>query len=618
MEQKSANWRGRSYSKSRAALRKNKEKSGKCPIPLFVPGQPYFVYWDVTVMITLLYVAIVTPADVALFGGERSRELIGLGALVDCIFVLDMLIQCNLAYELENGNGYERDRVKIMKRYLSGWFTIDTISVIPFAYITNNDLALLLKLLRLLRYGRILDRWGVLLLSWNVLTKMVTTSGFIVCLVSHWGACFWIIIAKERLGNPTWIDNAEADAGRELLAWDIYARAIHWSVMTLTTVGYGDVAVPANTVEYFLSALYMVLVGAVWAFIIGSSSSVSSLRNQLEMEFIVRLDDLNFFMRSHNFTKEQRSELRTFFHRHKALRHRQRWKDLLPMMSPNLQRDVSLRAHGNLLRRVKYFRRVSDNFLQDLSMMLEFRLFPPGELINCANSLYIVLRGCVMGQNMRIFRKGGHWGDVITINNPHLRSSCLGLALTYVEVAIIQVTDENSPDNSIESLEALLREYPEDKKRLRKVAVRDLIRRVVRYEMRIYKESKSRLYSRRREGKEHQKRGRNMGYESIDGNTSTSFKSRSISPTARSDRKSKRRFSYSGTANKSGSTLGLMRTQPRRAKVLRKQSSLISIRTSEQTAHHHRDETNNGSLVSGNVDMELKKVNSLDSVAEDS
>ena len=50
---------------------------------------------------------------------------------------------------------------------------------------------------------------------------------------------------------------------------------MHWSVMTLTTIGYGDIA-PTNPIEYYCCCVMMLTMAALWAMLISHLFVVAS------------------------------------------------------------------------------------------------------------------------------------------------------------------------------------------------------------------------------------------------------------------------------------------------------------------------------------------------------
>ena len=81
----------------------------------------------------------------------------------------------------------------------------------------------------------------------------------------------------------------------------LYVTSLYLSVMTISTVGYGDVT-PQTTTERFYLVVAMLLGASVYAYVVGSICGIIASMNQKETEFQETMDQLN------NFIREQRMQ----------------------------------------------------------------------------------------------------------------------------------------------------------------------------------------------------------------------------------------------------------------------------------------------------------------------
>lgn len=118
------------------------------------------------------------------------------------------------------------------------------ISLLPVPYIEA------LRVLRLLRFASCYH-----VLRWSEYRSKALQVGAVtlaLALVSHWVACGWMLTHDFEV-----VGFAEN-----------YVSSLYWAVMTLTTVGYGDV-VPTGSADRIFSMLAMLMGVGVFGVVIG-------------------------------------------------------------------------------------------------------------------------------------------------------------------------------------------------------------------------------------------------------------------------------------------------------------------------------------------------------------
>jgi hypothetical protein len=192
---------------------------------LLKPGSFYTQHWDHLMIVALIYTALVTPYEIALV--EQDGPLLGAlfvtNRLVDFTFLVDMFISLNLMFFNEKGL-LVKSRRRIRHRYLTGWFGIDFITILPYDLMTLNSteelgmlrflrIFRLLKLLRILRASRLFKdahtRFGFSTAVTTVFQLMLTLT-----LLNHWLACIWGMSAMLQPQHVStwltvWLDSQE-------------------------------------------------------------------------------------------------------------------------------------------------------------------------------------------------------------------------------------------------------------------------------------------------------------------------------------------------------------------------------------------------------------------------
>lgn len=196
--------------------------TGERKFCLFYPGDKFKdVYWDVFISMILILSLGVTPINIAF--SEELELFPGFLIFVysiDLFFVIDIFISFNTSFMDEKGKLID-DRCHVAKEYLTGWFFIDFISVLPFDLIleasTNGAhniarIARVSKLYKLVKITRLI-RFLKMLKKNNRINKKISTAAqyerlgmFILALLllAHFIGCMWIFAGKAVEGS-SWI-----------------------------------------------------------------------------------------------------------------------------------------------------------------------------------------------------------------------------------------------------------------------------------------------------------------------------------------------------------------------------------------------------------------------------
>lgn len=397
---------------------------------LIDPNSPFMRKWDLTSIALLLFVMVVTPYEVA-FLTTSFNGLFVINRMIDIYFISDMVLQFFLMYRDEEKGIMIKDQAMIIKKYMSFWFWIDFVSVLPFDLLglifqsddLNKAKALrvvrlfrLAKLLRILRAGRMFDRWeSAIAVNYSMLTLFQFL--FLTVIVAHWMACAWHMVKViEDNTTENWVI-AYLGADHTLYNGEVYIVSLYWAVMTMSTIGYGDV-VAKTTAERVVATFGMFIGSSIFAYIVGAVTGTVATMGARKTEFYELMDGVNAYMEEVQLPNVIRMRIREYFRHRFNTGTLHSNADLLNMMSPALREGVATHTHAGWIRDIPYFAQCNDDFVVKVALSLEHRTFAPHELVitllEDTDIMYIVKAGVCACKGM-IYTSGKVFGeDMIT------------------------------------------------------------------------------------------------------------------------------------------------------------------------------------------------------------
>jgi hypothetical protein len=400
--------------------------------------------WDTYIMFLIVFSCVDVPFRVGLNApAEGAMLYFELGLTVS--FCTDVCLTFNTAYL--DGDMFIIDRKRIAANYFRGWFLIDAASSFPFEVIelfthavagvadaqidgtleTNQLLRTLrlFRLVRLLRLAKLQDYITMIEDHLRVNLQVINLVKMVLFLVylMHLLGCFWHFLAinsmaevRARLSSPlpeaqpkraadrrfpsslvpfphlitlcarpqvTWL--ADYDGGSALTAGvsTRYLYSVYWALMTLTTVGYGDIVATNNGERLYV--LVTLLIGAiVFGYVL---SSVGDLISNIDPNTTIVQDELNKiknYMRWHRVPTELAVKIRKYADYHFGRRLPLDEEAILSTLTPQLRRELQRHLLKKTVSIIELFDDSSDDMLLELHKKLTPQLFEAHEDISKA------------------------------------------------------------------------------------------------------------------------------------------------------------------------------------------------------------------------------------------
>jgi len=421
-------------------------------------------YWDSVTFACLLYTAILTPVEVCVVRPTESQEvgfLFVVNRMVDFFFSIDLVINFFLAYQEspKRGSRWVTDRQQIVRHYLSTWFVLDLVSVLPFDLFTWSGLIpangsskvlqmlriirllRLVKLLRIIRASRIFARWQSF---FGFTYAEMTMMKFIVLtiMMMHAMACCWAYLGLNWSPTPgisletetTWVDKYGFTG---YTTTRLYAISLY--VATVSMFGGVGSITPQNYPEYILLTAMMIGGSLVWAWVIGSLCGILATLNPSLQGFHNTMDELNAFIKERDISSTMAVRLRDYFRATQDFNRLASYDKLMAMMSTQLRGDTALIIAQATLQKVWYLsiNDVEKEYLALVAISLKYSCYAVRELVSIQD-LTIITKG-MAARKLRIMSVGTVLGTDAILPTKHygLRDLDPASCLTFVETSTI-------------------------------------------------------------------------------------------------------------------------------------------------------------------------------------
>lgn len=251
----------------------DQEESKKTKWSVIYPDGIFLKIHVMIMFIILVYLIIFFPLDIAFNLEEKNHFWVYLDASITIYFTFDIFVSLLTAFE-RRGQLID-ENWPIAKNYLTKWFIIDLLTVVPFDYIfpqTNFRYKRLLKVPRMLRLinsmfqnteskkktrNMVVEKLKLIFSSSQGL--FIASSLMITLFFIHIMACIWCVLLS--LQQYSWLDKVRENQGdtREITQARKYLLAFYYVISTIVTVGYGDIN-PSNTYEMSFMC-FIILIG---------------------------------------------------------------------------------------------------------------------------------------------------------------------------------------------------------------------------------------------------------------------------------------------------------------------------------------------------------------------
>ncbi|KAL5574136.1 hypothetical protein UlMin_023733, partial [Ulmus minor] len=370
------------------------------------PDNRWYRAWTKFILLWAVYSSFFTPMEFGFFRGLHD-DLFILDIAGQVAFLVDIVLQFFVAYRDRQTYRMVSKRTPIALRYLKSHFVLDLLGCFPWDIIYTRsgkkEAVRYLLWIRLSRVRKVTEFFQNL--EKDIRIKYMFTRIVKLLVVelycTHTAACIFYYLATTlppSQEGDTWIGSLkQGDYSyshfRDIDLWKRYTTSLYFAIVTMATVGYGDIYA-VNMREMIFIMIYVSFDMVLGAYLIGNMTALIVKGSKTE-KFRDKMTDLIKYMNRNRLGRDIRDQIKG----HVRLQYESSYTDaaVLQDIPISIRAKISQTLYLPLIENVSLFRGCSAEFINQIAIKLHEEFFLPGELImeqgNVVDQLYFVCHG---------------------------------------------------------------------------------------------------------------------------------------------------------------------------------------------------------------------------------
>ncbi|KAK8494265.1 hypothetical protein V6N13_138578 [Hibiscus sabdariffa] len=374
------------------------------------PDNRWYRAWTKFILIWALYSSFFTPLEFGFFRGLPENLFI-LDIAGQLAFLLDIILHFFLAYRDAQTYRMVHKPTSIAIRYLKSSFLIDLLGCMPWDMIYKasgrKEEVRYLLWIRLYRVHKVTDFFRNMEkdIRINYLFTRIIKLIFVELYCTHTAACIFYYLATtlppEKEGY-TWIGSLKLgdysySNFREIDLWKRYTTSMYFAIVTMATVGYGDIHA-VNLREMIFIMIYVSFDMILGAYLIGNMTALIVKGSKTE-KFRDKMADVIKYMNRNRLDRDLRNQIKG----HLRLQYESRYTEasVLQDIPISIRAKISQSLYLPYIENIPLFKECSTEFINQIVIRLHEEFFLPGEVImeqgNVVDQLYFVCYGVLEG-----------------------------------------------------------------------------------------------------------------------------------------------------------------------------------------------------------------------------
>ncbi|XP_024187428.1 potassium channel SKOR isoform X1 [Rosa chinensis] len=370
------------------------------------PDNRWYRVWTKVILVWAIYSSFFTPFEFGFFRGLEERLFI-LDIVGQVAFLVDIILHFFLAYRDSQTYRMVHKRNLIALRYLKSSFIVDLLGCMPWDNIykacgRREEVRYLLwirlsRVRKVTKFFRDLEKDIRISYEFTRIAKLLVVE--LYC--THTAACIFYYLATTLPPveeGYTWIGSLKLgdysySNFRDIDLWKRYTTSLYFAIVTMATVGYGDIHA-VNLREMIFIMAYVSFDMVLGAYLIGNMTALIVKGSKTE-KFRDKMTDLIKYMNRNRLGKDIRNQIKG----HLRLQYESSYTEaaVLQDIPASIRAKISQTLYFPNIVNVPLFKGCSTEFINQIVTKLHEEFFLPGEVImepgNVVDQVYFVCHG---------------------------------------------------------------------------------------------------------------------------------------------------------------------------------------------------------------------------------